>query len=273
MEEFFNTDWLMATAIDFGGKVVLALITLIVGFWLAGKLGNGVKKQMVKKDLDPTVIPFVTNIIKVGLKILVLLSVAGVFGIKTTSFIAVLGAAAFAIGLALQGTLGHFASGILLLIFKPFKVGDAVSIQGVDGVIHEVKIFQTVIHTFDNQRVFIPNGVITSGTITNVSVTGTLRVDWTFGIGYEDDIDKARSIFIKLLENNEKVLKDKPIDTFLTELADSSVNFKVRCWTKTEDKWSVYFQIMEEVKKAFDQEGINIPYPQMDVHMDQISQQ
>ena len=270
MEEYLDSEVIVETAVDFGAQVLLALITLIIGFWIAGKLGRALARRLEKQDVDPTVVPFFSKIISVGLKVLVLISVAGIFGIQTTSFIAVIGAAAFAIGLALQGTLGHFASGILLLIFKPFKVGDSVSLQGIMGSVKEVGIFQTVIHTFDNQKVYIPNGVITSGTITNISTTGELRTDWTFGIGYGDDIDKARSIMRNILENHEAVIKDRPIDVFVSELADSSVNFKVRCWTKTEDKWPVYFYMIEEVKKAFDKEGVNIPFPQMDVHMDKV---
>ncbi|TVR82853.1 MAG: mechanosensitive ion channel family protein [Saprospirales bacterium] len=271
MEEYIDSEVILETAIGFGAQVLLALVTLVIGFWIAGRIGRVMRNRLQKRSVDPTVIPFFTKLITVGLKILVLISVAGVFGIQTTSFVAVIGAAAFAIGLALQGTLGHFASGVLLLIFKPFKVGDSVSVQGVMGTVREVGIFQTIIHTFDNQKVYIPNGVITGGTITNISVTGELRTDWTFGIGYGDDIDKARSIIKNLLENHEAVIKEKPIDIFVSELADSSVNFKVRCWTKTEHKWPVYFYLIEEVKKAFDKEGVNIPYPQMDVHLDKLN--
>ena len=271
MEELLDSEVIVETAIDFGSQVLLALLTLIIGFWIAGSLGRALGKRLDKQNVDPTVIPFFTRLLSIGLKILVLISVAGVFGVQTASFIAVIGAAAFAIGLALQGTLGHFASGVLLLIFKPFKVGDSVSVQGIMGSVTEVGIFQTIIHTFDNQKVFIPNGVITGGTITNISTTGILRTDWTFGIGYNDDIDKARVIMRKILEEHEAVLKDRNIDVFVSELADSSVNFKVRCWTKTEDKWPLYFYFIEEVKKAFDREGINIPYPQMDVHLDKLN--
>lgn len=271
MEEYLDSEVIIETAIGFGTQVLLALLTLIIGFWLAGKLGSVMKKRLQKRNVDPTVIPFFTNLITVGLKILVLISVAGVFGIQTTSFVAVIGALAFAIGLGLQGTLGHFASGVLLLIFKPFKVGDSISVQGVVGSVIEIGFFQTVIHTFDNQKVYIPNGVITGGTITNISTTGELRTEWTFGIGYGDDIDKARGIIKNLLENHESVIKERPIDIFVSELADSSVNFKVRCWTKTENKWPVYFYLIEEVKKAFDREGVNIPYPQMDVHLNKLN--
>ncbi|NBB88186.1 MAG: mechanosensitive ion channel [Bacteroidetes bacterium] len=270
MEEWFNTEGLMDQIIDFGGTVVLAIVTLIIGFWIAGLIGRLANKAMQKREVDDAVRPFLVKILKIALKIMVLISVAGIFGIKTASFIAVLGAATFALGLALQGTLGHFASGVLILIFKPYKVGDAVEVQGALGVVQEVSIFNTIIHTFDNQKIILPNGIVTGGKITNISTLGTLRVEWNIGIGYEDDIDKARSIIRRLVEGHEKVLKDEPIDCFLAELADSSVNFKVRCWTKTEDKWAVYFDIMEQVKKNFDAEGVSFPFPQMDVHMDKL---
>lgn len=268
MEDWFSSEGISNQIIDFGTTVVIAIITLIIGFWIAGMIGRLVNKTMQKRGVDDTVRPFLVKLVKVALKVMVLISVAGVFGIETASFIAVLGAATFALGLALQGTLGHFASGVLLLIFKPFKVGDAVDVQGAVGVIKEITVFNTIIHTFDNQKIILPNGVVTSDKITNISELGTLRVEWSIGIGYEDDIDKARSIILKLINENEMVLKDQPIDCFLAELADSSVNFKVRCWTKTEDKWAVYFDIMEKVKKSFDQEGVSFPFPQMDVHLD-----
>lgn len=268
MEDWFSSEGVTNQIIDFGGTVVIAIITLIIGFWVAGFISRLLNKTMQKRGVDDTIRPFFVKLIKVALQIMVLISVAGVFGIETASFIAVLGAATFALGLALQGTLGHFASGVLILIFKPFKVGDAVEIQGELGVVKEISVFNTIIHKLDNQKVILPNGIVTSGAITNISELGTLRVEWNIGIGYEDDIDKARSIILKLINENEMVLKDQPIDCFLGELADSSVNFIVRCWTKTEDRWAVYFDIMEKIKKTFDEEGVSFPFPQMDVHMD-----
>jgi small conductance mechanosensitive channel len=268
MEDWFSSEGITNQIIEFGSTVVIAIITLIIGFWIAGFVGRLIDKTMQKRGVDDTVRPFLVKLIKVALKVMVLISVAGVFGIQTASFIAVLGAATFALGLALQGTLGHFASGVLLLIFKPFKVGDAVEIQGKLGVVKEITVFNTIIHAFDNQKFILPNGIVTSGAITNISELGTLRVEWSIGIGYEDDIDKARSIIRRLIESHDMVLKDKPVDCFLAELADSSVNFKVRCWTKTDDKWVVYFDIMEKIKKTFDEEGVSFPFPQMDVHMD-----
>nr|MBS0038475.1 mechanosensitive ion channel [Saprospiraceae bacterium] len=272
MDEYFDSETIIVTATEFATTVLLALITLIIGFWLANKVGNLVARGMNKKEIDPTLTPVLSKIIKVTLKVLVLISVAGVFGIQTASFIAVIGAVAFAIGLALQGTLGHFASGILLLTLRPFKVGDLVTMQGIGGTIKEIGIFQTMIHTFDGQKVYLPNGVVTSGAITNIAVLGTLRLEWIFGIGYNDDIDKARSVIKGLLENNPRVLKDQNIDIFVDELADSSVNFKVRCWTLAEDRWGVHYELIEQVKKAFDEHGISFPYPQMDIHHDKLEQ-
>lgn len=270
MDEYFDSETIISTATEVGTTILLALITLVIGFWVANKVGNMVVGSMNKREIDPTLTPFLARMIKMGLKVLVIISVAGIIGIQTASFIAVIGAIAFAIGLALQGTLGHFASGVLLLILRPFKAGDYVIIQDIGGSIKEIGIFQTVIHTFDGQKVYLPNGVVTSGAITNIAVLGTLRLEWIFGIGYDDDIDKARSIIKGLLEDNPRVLKDRNIDIFVDELADSSVNFKVRCWTLAEDRWGVHYELIEQVKKAFDEHGISIPYPQMDIHHDQL---
>lgn len=272
MDEYFDSETIISAATDVGITILLALITLVIGFWLANKVGNLVARGMNKKEIDPTLTPFLSKIIKISLKVLVLISVAGVIGIQTASFIAVIGAIAFAIGLALQGTLGHFASGVLLLIFRPFKVGDYVLVQDISGSIKEIGIFMTVIHTFDGKKVYLPNGVVTNDAITNIAVLGTLRLEWIFGIGYDDDIDKARSVIKGLLENNPRVLKDQNIDIFVDEMADSSVNFKVRCWTLAEDRWGVHYELIEQVKKAFDEHGISIPYPQMDIHHNKLEQ-
>ena len=200
---------------------------------------------------------------------MLLISVVSMLGVATTSFIAVLGAAGLAIGLALQGSLANFAGGVLIALFKPFVAGDVIDAQGFLGKVEKIEIFNTIIKTPDNQKVILPNGPLSNGPITNVTAEPIRRVDMVFGIGYDDDIKKAQGILLEIARNNTKVLKDPAPQVRVGELADSSVNFKVRPWCKTEDYWDVYFDITEEVKKRFDSEGVSIPYPQTDVHLHQ----
>jgi len=254
-------------AIAYAPKVIGAILTLIIGFIIIGWIVGIVQKMMAKRGIDPTISPFLTSIVSVGLKVMLLLSVAGMFGIETTSFVAIFGAMAFAIGMALQGSLGHFASGVMILIFKPYQVGDLVDLGGNVGVVDEVQIFNTLLLTPDNKKVIIPNGVVTSGIITNISGQGEIRVDMAYGIGYDDDIDQARSIMLDVAKRCPQVIQGKPVDIFVAELADSSVNFTVRPWAKSEHYWDVYFFMMENIKKEFDKAGVGIPFPQMDLHV------
>lgn len=256
--------------IESAPKFLMAILLLVVGFWLISRLARFAQKAMEKRNIDKTIRPFLLSLINVGLKILLLLSAAQMFGVETTSFVAIIGALTFAIGLALQGTLGHFASGVLLLIFKPYSVGDLVEIGGGHtGRVQGIQIFNTVLLTLDNRKIIIPNSVVTSNVITNISGQGTMGLDMTFGIGYSDDIDQARSV-IAAVANDCPYILDQPETTIkVSELADSSVNFLVRPWIKSDDYWDAYFYMMEHVKKAFDKEGINIPFPQMDVHLPQ----
>ncbi len=253
---------------DYAPKVAGAVLTLIIGFWIAGWITRLVRNMMEKRGVDESIRPFLASLVSVGLKILVLLSVAQKFGIETTSFVAIFGAMAFAIGMALQGSLGHFASGVMILIFKPFRVGDLVELSGKVGVVKEISVFNTVLLTPDNKKIVIPNGVVTGGVITNISGQGDIRVDMTYGIGYSDDIDKARAIIQKVADSCPNIDRDKPVDIFISELGDSSVNFAVRPWCKSEHYWDVYFYMQENIKKAFDREGVSIPFPQMDVHIE-----
>ncbi len=251
-------------------KVALALLTLIIGFWIIGRVTRFFRNTMEKRDVDPSVTPFISSLISVGLKIMLLLSVAGMFGIETTSFIAIFSALAFAIGLALQGTLGHFASGVLLLIFRPYKVGDLVEIGGGNnGTVEEIQVFNTVLATLDNKRVIVPNGAVTSNVITNISGQGIIGVELTFGIGYDDSIDEARKIILQVEKDCPLILDDPAPGVVVAELADSSVNLNTRPFCKSEDYWDAYFYLQEHVKKEFDKAGIGIPYPQMDVHLKQ----
>ena len=224
---------------------------------------------MEKRGFDATIRPFLGSLVSVGMKILLLLSVASMFGIETTSFIAIFSALAFAIGLALQGSLGHFASGVMLLVFKPYKVGDLVNIGGgQNGTVEGIQVFNTVLKTLDNKRIFVPNGVVTGNVITNISGQGILGVELTFGIGYGDSIDKAREAILKVGKECPWVLDDPAQGVFVASWGDSSVNLASRPFCNSENYWPTYFYMHEHVKKEFDRVGISIPFPQMDVHLD-----
>lgn len=267
MESFLDFTKLQALLSAYAPKIIGAVLTLIIGLWIANWLTRQSKAFMRARGVDHNVVPFLASVISVGLKVMVLLSVASMFGIETTSFIAIFSALAFAIGLALQGSLGHFASGVLILIFKPYKVGDLVRIGGETGNVEEIQVFNTLLLTPDGKRVIIPNGIVTSGVITNISGPGTIRVDMTFGISYSDDIDRARKVIQEVADGCPMVLKSPPIDILVSELGDSSVNFAVRPWCNSEHFWDVYFYMHEHIKKAFDKSGVSIPFPQLDVHL------
>jgi small conductance mechanosensitive channel len=255
-------------ALEYAPKFALALVTLIVGFILVNAFVKFMRKTMKKRNVDPSLIPFTVSLTNVTLKAMLLISVASMVGIQTTSFIAVLGAAGLAVGLALQGSLANFAGGVLILIFKPFKVDDVIEAQGFIGIVKSVQIFNTIINTFDNKKIIIPNGAISSGSITNYSAESMRRVDMEFGIGYGDDIKKAKEVLARLIAADARVLSE-PAEPFiaLKELGESSVNFVVRVWAKAEDYWGIYFDMQENVKLTFDKEGISIPFPQRDVHL------
>lgn len=250
-----------------GLKVLAAIAIFIIGRWASKGFRNMVKRLMGKRSLDSTIIGFIGNLTYIALLAFFIIAALGQLGIQTTSFIAILGAAGLAVGLALQGSLANFASGFLMIIFKPFRVNDYVEIAGTAGTVEEIQIFTTTLKTPDNKTVIIPNSKITDDNIVNWTIKGTRRVDMVFGIGYNDDIDKAKKIMSDVLAKDERILKDPQIQVALVELGDSSVNFAVRPWAKIEDYWGIYFDAMENIKKAFDAEGISIPYPQRDVHL------
>lgn len=254
----------------YGPKVLLALLTLIIGFWIIKWISKVFLKVMNKREVDASLKSFLKSMVSILLKIMLVISVAGMVGIETTSFIAVLGAAGLAVGLALSGTLQNFAGGIMILLFKPFKVGDFIDAQGYMGSVREIQIFNTIMKTPDNKTIIIPNGQLANGAMVNFSTEEKRRVDMTFGISYDDDIDKARSIIDGLIKVDSRVLND-PAEPFIavSELGDSSVNFAVRVWANASDYWGIFFDMQEKVKKAFDKEGISIPYPQTDVHLHQ----
>ncbi len=260
-------DDLIKLTLEYAPRFLLALATLLIGFWLIKRAVNASTKLLSAKNVDISLVKFLDSLLRIVLKILLLISVASMVGIATTSFVAILGAAGLAIGLALQGSLANFASGVLILLFKPYKVGDFIEGGGVTGSVNEIQVFNTILKTPDNKTVIIPNSQITSGSITNYSTEATRRVDMTFGIGYADDIDKAKMLINKLLSEDDRVLKDPEPVIVVSELANSSVNFAVRPWAKKEDYWGLYFDMQEKVKKAFDAENISIPFPQTDVHL------
>ncbi len=258
-------------AIEYAPTVLMAVLTLIIGFWVIGWITNIVGNIMKKNNVDETMRPFLLSLLNIGMKLMLILSVAGMFGVETTSFVAVLGAMAFAVGMALQGSLGNFASGVMILLFKPYKVGDLVEMQGHTGVVEEIQIFNTLLLTPDNKKIILPNAIVTSGPIMNISGQGEIRVDMTMGIGYTDDIDKARQIIKDVAARCPQVMNEKPMDVFVAELADSSVNFTVRPWCKSEHYWDVYFFMHENVKKEFDKANVSIPFPQMDLHLNNVN--
>lgn len=248
-------------------KVLLAIITLIVGFWIINRVLGGIDRMMKARLTELTLQKFLHSLLSVLFKALLLISAASMVGIETTSFIAILGAAGLAVGLALQGSLANFAGGVLILLFKPFKVGDFVEGAGVVGVVREIQIFNTIITTGDNKRIIVPNGALSNGVITNYSAEATRRVDLIFGIGYGDDVLKAKEVLKDLLASDERVLKEPGAEVYVKELGDSSVNFVVRAWVNASDYWPLYFAMQEKVKIRFDQDGISIPFPQRDVHL------
>ena len=252
-------------------KFVLAIFTLIIGLLIIGSVVNVTRKALEKSKTDKTLIPFITSLISWVLKLLLFISVASMIGIATTSFIAVLGAAGLAIGLALQGSLANFAGGVLILIFKPYGVGDLVEAQGHLGVVKEVQIFNTIILTPDNKRIIIPNGAMSNGSITNYSAEGRLRVNLVIGIAYESDVQKAKSLLLDLITEDPRVLKEPAPFVAVSELADSSVNLVVRPWCDFSDYWDVYFDTTEKAKQVLEENGISIPFPQRDVHINNTS--
>ncbi|MCF7981056.1 MAG: mechanosensitive ion channel [Pseudomonadales bacterium] len=266
-----HSEKIIELLLTYGPKFLLAVIVLIVGLWVIKKVVGLMNATMTKKEVELTLKSFLMSLTGILLKALLLISVASMVGIETTSFIAILGAAGLAIGLALQGSLSNFAGGVLLLFFKPYKVGDFIEIQGHAGTVHSIQIFTTMLKTGDNKTIIIPNGPIANGSIINFSAEPTRRVDMVFGIGYDDDIDKAKGILNRLIEADSRILKEPAAAILLGELADSSVNFNVRVWVNAADYWGVFFGMQEAVKKAFDAEGVSIPYPQRDVHLHQVA--
>ena len=268
MQDFsISSEAIMAFVLEYGLKVLGAIITLIVGFILIGIVVGLINRIMEKRGVDPSLRPFLKSILSIVLKVALVLTVIGILGVEVTSFVAILGAAGLAVGLALQGTLQNFAGGVMILLFKPFKVGDVIDASGYLGSVNEVQIFNTILKTPDNKTIIIPNGSLANSSMTNYSTEARRRVDWTIGMGYGDDADKAKEVIRKLIDADSRILQDPEPFIAVSELADSSVNFAVRAWVDSADYWGVFFDMNEKVYKTFDQEGLNIPFPQMDVHV------
>lgn len=248
-------------ATEYGIKIIGAILIWIIGSWIIKKILKATRKIMTKSNYDESLQKFLINLLSWGLKIMLVITLLGTLGVPTTSFAAIIAAAGLAVGLALQGSLGDFAGGVLIMIFKPFKIGDLIEAQGEVGVVKQIEIFTTKITGLSNREIIVPNGALSNGNIINYTTEGTRRVDLTFGVGYDSDIKKTKDVLMNVLTSHPKVLKDPAPTVNVSELADSSVNFAVRPWANAEDYWAVYFGITEDVKEALDKAGIEIPYP------------
>ncbi|GAU09150.1 mechanosensitive ion channel family protein [Desulfoplanes formicivorans] len=251
----------------YGLKILAAIFIFIIGRWVAKMLKKLLGRIMTKAGVDATIIPFALNITYTVLLLVVIIAALGALGIQTTSLIAVLGAAGLAVGLALQGSLSNFAAGILIILFRPIRVGDYFEGAGIAGTVEEIQVFSTMAKTPDNKVIIIPNSKLLSDNIINYSMKDIRRVDLTIGIGYGDPIDKAKAVLADILAKDARILADPAPTIGLAELADSSVNFAVRPWVKAADYWDVYFNLLETIKNRFDAEGINFPFPQQDIHV------
>jgi small conductance mechanosensitive channel len=247
--------------INFGPKVIGAILIWIIGSWLIRKILKQAKRVMSAREYEISLQKFLTDLLSWALKIILIITILGLLGIETTSFAAIIASAGLAIGLALQGSLSNFAGGFLIMIFKPFKIGDLIEAQGEVGVVQEIEIFTTKLSSAENREIIIPNGTLSNGNITNYTTNGKLRANITIGVGYDEDIKKVKEILLKVITDNPKVLKDPAPTVFVSELADSSVNFVVRPWATTADYWGVYFDTIETIKLTLDKENIEIPYP------------
>jgi len=254
--------------IQYGLKFVLAIVVLVVGLFVIKWITKAMVRMMKKGNVNESLIPFLKSMANILLKAMLIISVMGMVGIQMTSFIAVLGAAGLAVGLALQGTLQNFAGGVMILLFKPYEVGNFIEAQGHMGTVKEIQIFNTILLSPDNRKIVIPNSPLATGSLINFSAMPTRRIDFSFGIGYSDDIDKSKDILLKMAQKDVRVLKEEnPPAVMVESLGDSSVNLKLRVWVKSEDYWSLFCDITEGVKKQFDGAGISIPFPQQDVHL------
>ncbi len=279
MQDITSDTWLqdikanwLPLLVEHGSHIVFALLTLAVGWWLINRITKGFVSFLKNRHADAMVIGFLSSLTLTLLRIMLLLSVAGMIGIQTTSFLALIGTAGLAVGLALQGSLANFAGGVLILFLRPFRAGDYIEAQGVSGTVESILIFHTLLRTADNKTIVLPNGALSNGSITNYSSKPTRRVDINVGIDYGDDIKQARKILLDLAAADERVLKDPAAVVYMTSLGDNSVNLSLRMWTKSADFWGVFFTVQEQMKEAFDREGISFPFPQRTIHINQTSE-
>lgn len=260
-------DQIMEFAMQYGPKLIGAIFVWFIGLWVIKKIASGFAKFLDKGNLDPSLKPFLKSLVDISLKVLLVITVLGMLGVQMSSFVAIIGAAGLAVGLALQGTLQNFAGGVVILIFKPFKVGDFINAQGYSGTVYEIQIFNTILKTGDNKNIIVPNGALSNSSMTNFSAEKTRRVEWTMGIAYGDDLLHAEKVIKQLCDQDSRILKDPEVFIAVSELADSSVNFVVRAWVNAADYWPVFFDMNKNVYLTFPKEGLNIPFPQMDVHI------
>ena len=253
--------------VEYGPKLIGAILVLIIGLWIVKLITKGTGRMLEKRKIDSSLIPFLKSLVSTLLKALVIISVMGMVGIQMTSFIAILGAAGLAVGLALSGTLQNFAGGVIILIFRPFKVGDFIEAQGYLGSVKEITIFTTILNTVDKKVIIIPNGPLSTGSLTNFSKEPQRRIDWTFGMAYGDDVENFKKAINDFIAEDDRILKEPASFIGLSELADSSVNFTVRVWVNSADYWGVFFDMNEKVYKRFADYKLNIPFPQMDVNV------
>ena len=265
------SEWLPALVKDyvvpFGIKLVAAIVVLLLGRWVIKLIKKGMMRMMDRRNADRTLSTFLMSLVSVLLTFLLIIAIVGILGVNTSSLVALLASAGLAIGMALSGTLQNFAGGVMIMLFKPFKVGDFISAQGCDGTVNEIQIFNTHVLTPDNKEVILPNGALATGVMTNFSKQGTRRVDWSFSIAYGDDYDKAKTVLRRLCDEDERIQKTPEPFIEVGKLNNSSVDVTVRVWVNAADYWPVFFSMNEKVYKTFAQEGMNIPFPQIDVHM------
>lgn len=263
----FNIDEIYQWLVKIGSNLILAVLIFVIGFWLAKTLSRGVRKVLTKSNTDPGLVSFLTSLTSIVLKILVVVTGITQLGIEMTSFVAILGAAGLAIGMAFSGTLSNFAGGVMILAFKPFRVGDFIQTQNESGTVQEILIFNTYLHTVDNKVVILPNGPVANGNIINYTKADKRRVDLVIGISYGDDYQLARRLLMQMIDEDTRILRDPEPFVGLGQLADSSVNITIRVWTKTEDYWKVFFELNEKVYSEFPKNGLHFPFPQMDIHV------
>jgi small conductance mechanosensitive channel len=256
--------------VDLAMNVAIAIAIFYVGKLIVGLVVRGLRKVMQQQEVDRTLETFVCNLLRMALMVIVIIAAISQVGIETTSFIAIFGAAGLAVGLALQGSLSNFAAGVLIVIFRPYRVGDFVEAAGIAGVVEQVQILTTILKTGDNKQIIVPNSQIMDSIITNYSANDTRRVDMVVGVSYDDDLDKVRKTLEALVAAEDRILDDPATTIAVSELADSSVNFIVRPWVKSSDYWGVKFDLTEAIKKRFDQEGISFPFPQQDIHLHKV---